>query len=288
MRDVAVIALLLVLVIVSAAAGYYVGNSSKQVVTTTTTSTQILSTTVRSTATLPITITETSGQPTTVTTTDYFVLNPKNESTSNLLPDGIMLTLSLNATKLVVGEKQQVTMSLRNTLGTSNSLQPMNDFRFYGLYVPFWGECTFIYPVEMVILKGNLNLIGLETYGYTEGPTDPDLGCMEGTTVNQFTFFPQSDQGNISGVYDVTDAELTTGPYQMAVDFATGGYWNMSNIALGPDTTYVFPVITPSNPLIFGRGPLIQPPSVPFSPGNYTVAVSDEWMQYAILHFTVF
>jgi len=280
-------ALVVVLVAGSLGVGYLGGTYGRQNTTTTvsTTSTLFVPTTLTSTTTLPTTSTETVTYSTTITSTRYLVLNPKNESTSTLSANGIQLTLSLNATELGVGQRLQVAMSLRNTLAKSVSLQPTDDFRFYGLYVPFWGACTLNYPVEMVILKGTYNLLGLLTYGYTRGPTDPIPMCMEGTLVNQFTFLLQSDQGNLSGVYDVTNTNTNTGPYPMVVDLSTGGYWNMSNIALGPNTTFVFPVSTPLE--TFGGGPLNQPPSVPFTPGNYTVAVSDEWGQYAILHFAV-
>jgi len=284
MRDEAVIALLLVLVIASAGGGYYVGNSSRQTVTTT--STQIISTTVLSTATLPIATTETSFQPTTVTSTDYLVLNPINESASTLAPDGIRLTLSVNASELEVGQKLQVSMSLKNTLTTSDTLQnTQSKWPFHGVYVSLWPECDTTQPAQMVILKGTYDLKGLQSNPYTSVSTDPLGWCTFYTVVTQFTFLPNSDDGATNGTfYSSSISHSNEGPFSEAVNFTTTGYWNMTSIAEGPVPTYVWPVNTPME--YYGGG-LSQPASVPFMVGNYTLAVSDEWGQYAILHFEV-
>lgn len=139
-----ILAVVIVVVIVgSLGVGFLAGGQMNVRTTTSTstaTSTQTLSTTVPTTVTSRITTTETSVYPTTIITTDYYLLNPKNESASSSLVNGTLLTLYLNATELGVSQKLQVSMSLRNTLTTSVSLQPTDNFRFYGLYVPFWGD----------------------------------------------------------------------------------------------------------------------------------------------------
>jgi len=61
----------------------------------------------------------------------------------------------------------------------------------------------------------------------------------------------------------------------MWLNFTTNGYWDLANQSQ-------------LNPPVLGMQIPPRPPiPTPFVPGAYTLAVSDEWGQAAVLHFTV-
>jgi hypothetical protein len=99
---------------------------------------------------------------------------------------------------------------------------------------------------------------------------------MEGWNVDHVIFQPQSDQVNITGIYDVTGTNQTLGPFHLVLNFTTNGYWDLQNLSkeLNP-------------PILGDQYPPRAVDSIPFVPGVYTVAVEDEWGQMVVLHFSV-
>ncbi len=196
------------------------------------------------------------------------------------LPDGIQLNLTLNSTSLLVGQKLHVTISIFNTLPQTNVIRTANDrhkyasnFQFLGVPVALWAPCFYDLPTQMVVLKGDYDLSGLQATANVPFY----YMCMEAVNVDHVIFQPTSDQASLTGIYDVDSSNQTLGPFTLAQNFTTGGYWNLQSLA----GELNIPIIGS------GANPNTPPDSTPFVPGQYTVAAADEWGQVAILHFSV-
>jgi hypothetical protein len=208
----------------------------------------------------------------------HFTVSPWNGApsvypgTSVYSSNGLRLTLSTNSTELVVGQGLNVTLSIDNTLGSVNSVKPSNDWLMHGVPVGLWPPCYFGLPAEAAVLQGNFSTRDISsaaniTFSYI---------CMEGVNVDHVVFQPNSDQVNLTGLYDVTSTNQTLGPFHMSLSFTTGGYWNLQNLSQQLNI-----------PILGEQYPPRPPASVPFSPGVYTIAVGDEWGQVALIHVTV-
>ena len=195
---------------------------------------------------------------------------PSSSSVSS--PNGLRLTVSANATEITVGQKLNVSLSIVNTLPEVNTLKPSNDWLLHGVPVALWPPCYFGLPAEAAVLQGNYDSQDIKSaanvaFSYT---------CMEGVNVDHVIFQPNSDQANLTGLYDVTGTNESLGPFHMSLDFTTGGYWNLQNLS------------RELNIPILGEPYLPRPPAyIPFAPGVYTIAVADEWGQVGIVHVTV-
>ncbi|MGD0637288.1 MAG: hypothetical protein ABSA72_04540 [Nitrososphaerales archaeon] len=195
--------------------------------------------------------------------------SPTTSSTTAV--GGLRLTESVNASTIAVGQSLNISVSILNTLPVTNDISAAKDWSFQGIPVALWPACYFGLPAEAVVLQGNYSLqdlgrVASVPFGYE---------CMEAVAIDHVIFQPNSDQVNMTGVYDVTGSNGTMGPFRMADAFTTAGYWNLASLA------------TQTNSPIIGEGQPNPPASIAFSPGVYTIAVEDEWGQTAILHVTV-
>jgi len=208
----------------------------------------------------------------------HFTVSPWNGAqnvypgTSVYSSNGLRLTLSTNSTELVVGQGLNVTLSIDNTLGSVNSVKPSNDWLMHGVPVALWPPCYFGLPAEAAVLQGNFSAGDISsaanvTFSYM---------CMEGVNVDHAVFQPNSDQVNLTGLYDVTSANQTLGPFHLSLSFTIRGSWNLQNLSHQLNI-----------PILGEQYPPRPPASIPFSPGVYTVAVGDEWGQVALIHITV-
>lgn len=186
--------------------------------------------------------------------------------------NGLQLIVSSNASVLAVGQFLNVSLSIVNTLPVVNQVKSSNDWLMHGVPVALWPPCYFDLPAEAAVLQGNYSMQDIETaanvtFSYI---------CMEGVNVDHVIFQPNSDQVSLTGLYDVTQENQTLGPFHMSLSFTTGGYWNLQNLSSELNV-----------PILGEQYPPRPPAYTPFSPGEYTVAVADEWGQMALLHFLV-
>jgi len=194
-------------------------------------------------------------------------------ASSTLAANGLQLGLSINATRVIMGQSLRVNVSLSNALPVVNDLAVSNDWQFHGIPVALWQACYFVLPAQIAILKGNYSLEEMPSltnasFQYT---------CAEGGTVNHVVFRPNSDLANLTGYYCVGGCgNVTVGQFRLDLNFTTTGYWDLQSLskALNPPAVAKTVGIAPS-------------PSQTFVPGIYTVAVADEWGQFEILHFQV-
>lgn len=195
-------------------------------------------------------------------------------NTSSVSPVGdTQLSLVLNSTSLQVGQKLNVAISISNARPRVSVVRTASDWEFQGVPVALWPPCYFGIPAQVVVLQGDYGLQQLKAIA----DVPFNYVCMESVSVDHAIFQPMSDQVNLTGIYDVTGANQTLGPFQLEKNFTTSGYWNLQGLA----GELNIPVIGD------GANPNVPPNSTSFSPGVYTVGVADEWGQDVLLHFTV-
>lgn len=187
-------------------------------------------------------------------------------------PNGLRLSVSSNASELAVGQHLNVSLSIVNTLPKVNTVKPSNDWLMHGVPVALWPPCYFGLPAQVTVLQGNYSAQTIQAatnvaFNYI---------CMEGVNVDHVIFQPNSDQVNLTGLYDVTGENQTLGPFHMSLSFTTGGYWDLQNLSRELNI-----------PILGEQYPPRSPAYIPFTLGEYTVAVADEWGQVALLHFSV-
>jgi hypothetical protein len=173
---------------------------------------------------------------------------------------------------IAVGQSLDVSLSIVNTLPEVNVLKPSNDWLLHGVPIALWPPCFPGLPAEAAVLQGNYDAQDIQsaanvTFSYV---------CMEGVSVDHVIFQPNSDQVNLTGLYDVTQTNQTLGPFHMSLSFTTGGSWNLQNLSSELNI-----------PILGEQYPSRPPAYIPFTPGEYTIAVADEWGQVAIVHLTV-
>ncbi len=186
--------------------------------------------------------------------------------------NGLRLAVSSNASTITVGQELNISLSIVNALPHVNVVKPSNDWLLRGVPVALWPPCYFGLPAEAAVLQGDYDSQNIQsaanvTFSYV---------CMEGVNVDHVIFQPNGDQVNLTGLYDVTGTNQSLGPFHMSLSFTTGGYWNLQNLSRELNI-----------PILGEQYPPRSPAYVPFSPGEYTIAVADEWGQVAILHVTV-
>jgi hypothetical protein len=186
--------------------------------------------------------------------------------------NGLRLTVSSNATELTVGQSLNVSLSIVNTLTKVNTVKPSDDWLMHGVPVALWPACYFGLPAQVAVLQGNYSAQSIQAatnvaFNYI---------CMEAVKVDHVIFQPNSDQVSLTGLYSVSGANQSLGPFHMSLSFTTGGYWNLQNLSAELNI-----------PILGEQYPPRQPAYIPFSPGEYTVAVADEWGQIVLLHFSV-
>jgi hypothetical protein len=190
---------------------------------------------------------------------------------STTFAQGLDLTESVSASTIRTGENLSISISILNTLPSTYEINASNDWPFQGVPIGLWPTCDIGPSLEAVVLNGNYTLQDLQKVAYLF------LGntfCQGGMFVDHVIFQPRSDQANITGTSFANQTQAL-GPYRMALNFTTAGYWNLTSLAGKVDA----PVIGGSQP---------APPSyIAFSPGVYTVALDDEWGQAVIMHVMV-
>ena len=193
-------------------------------------------------------------------------------SSSITSPSGIQLNLEVNSSSLQVGQELNIRISIVNTLPKTNIIKSSDDFRFQGIPVALWPPCYFVLPAQVVVLTGSYDLQGLHSVANRSF----DYNCAEGSGVDHVVFQPHSNLVNITGIQDVMgEGNQTQGPLILSINFTTKGSWDLQSLA------------NQLNKPIIGDGG-IPPDSPPFVPGEYTIAVADEWGEVVIQHLTVF
>ncbi len=257
-----------ILVVASLGAGYLADNADRNTETVTSVSTYTL--TSHQTVTSTSTSTSTEVAP--------FVPDAATAVGSNGTA-GVDLLLAVNATNLKVGQRLGVEVSLFNPLPSASSVpvSTANDWpwghpgqdNFSGIPVIFGDPCNPYAFVRTVVLKGD--------YTPQELPSAANSSlawqCAEGEAPENMTFSPESSLANVtvSGNF----GNFTLAPRIMSISFTTDGYWDLSKFSEQLN-----------QPLICL--PCQNPPiATPFVPGVYTLAVSDQWGQVAVLHLTV-
>lgn len=185
-------------------------------------------------------------------------------------PNGIRLTLSIDTMRIAAGQNLTVSVSLFNTLSKANSIATSDHWPFKGVSVALWPPCddaNLTTPVEAVVIKGDYTMTNITTAANVNFPVD----CREYVNVDHAIFQPSSSEANLTGIYDVSRTNQTIGPFQLSTSFTTSGYWDISK----------------PQGMINNQNPPLPPATAAFVPGEYTVAVADEWGQAVILHFVV-
>jgi hypothetical protein len=247
------------------------------------------------TYTLAVSLTGTSTTTTTlarVTSTTTVTTSQTSQAVAAVAPNGLRLSTSINATEITAGEKLGISISVFNTLSTTDGFNLQRSFEFsdpgeegnwtfYGVPIATWPECdgyVWPYPIAVVVLSGNYTAQQLASTANTTLPLPCDDGWSP--SIPYIIFEPNGDGVNLTAQFDGGAGIHTLGQFQLASNFTISGYWNLINLAEGANSTYVCePATSNSCPSL--------PPSTPFGPGVYTVGVADEWGQYDVLHFQV-
>jgi hypothetical protein len=228
-----------------------------------------------------------------LTVTDLSTTIDNQTVASTLGSNGLELLVSMNATQITVGDSLRISVSLFNTLSSSNRVQTSTDWPFRGVPLSLWEDCygtpasaqgiNFTAPAEVVVLPGDYAKANISTVANVNFPYE---SCHEGANIDHVLFQPISSEANLTGLSTgyAQSANLTTGPYQVSKSFNTNGYWNLRDNRFINDTGRAFPAFIS---YVEPQPPLLSPTATPFAPGLYTVAIADEWGQEVILHLTV-
>jgi hypothetical protein len=214
----------------------------------------------------------------------------------------LQLLVATNSTELLAGEHLGVAIDLVNTLTTQNEVPPWDlgsnvSWGFAGFPVAVWPDCVYYLPLEFNVFEGNYTVASLAAS--EPGVVPENIGCMENENVSQLVFQARSDEVNVTAYYAApccltngtnTTSSTTEPPadyrmeWRMESSFTVGGYWNASAVYNPFDLASTG---VGSNAFTFGYPEVPPLGQNPFSPGVYTLAVSDEWGQVALIHFTV-
>lgn len=206
------------------------------------------------------------------------------------------LRVIINSTDLHAGQSLNITVSLFNAQSTTYniSIPSTGPFLQYGFKVSafpisMWGPCMFPEPVEFVIVKGNYSLGEMEQLA--RNTSTPSVVCMEGGSMSSIAFQPNSDVANLSGSFCTVGCYNYHETTRLVSNFTVKGYWGYPlNSSEAQD------LFTPVGGCLPGHGgcgigfqyPEVGPiAQAPFSPGEYTLVVSDAWGQVELLQFAV-
>jgi hypothetical protein len=190
---------------------------------------------------------------------------------STTFVQGLDLTESVSASTISPGENLSISISILNTLPATYEISASNAWPFQGVPIGLWPTCYIGPSLEVVVLNGNYTLQSLEKVANVFlGNTS----CQGGMFVDHVIFQPRSDQANIAGSSFANQTQIL-GPYRMALNFTTAGYWDLPSLA------------GKVNAPVIGGSQSAPPSYIAFSPGVYTVAVGDEWGQAVIMHVMV-
>jgi hypothetical protein len=221
------------------------------------------------TSTLTQTASIVAIQSTTLIVTSTRSITTGNSMASALSTNGLELTVSTNASSLREGQSLEINAEIYNTLPKIDDLSAANEWAFRGLPVAVWSPCYYQLPLQIAVVEGNFTLGELNAtkeYG-------SNITCFDSYTIDNAVFQPNSDQVNVTGIFQgEVNVNNTVGPFELNANVTTSGYWDLQNLSKG----LTIPVLLDS-----------QVPSIPFSPGIYTIAVEDEWGQAVVLNLTV-
>jgi hypothetical protein len=210
------------------------------------------------------------------------------------LTHGLQLRVATNSTELMAGQHLGISIDLVNTLPMENEVPPWDvgsnvSWGFAGFPVAVWPDCIYYLPLEFNVFKGNYTATSLAASD--PGVVPENIGCKENESVSQLVFQPESDEVNVTAYYAVDIGPNETNPaanyrmqWRMESNFTVGGYWNATEVYNPFDLAST---AVGSNIFTFGYPEVPPLGQTPFSPGAYTLAVSDEWGQVAIIPFTV-
>ncbi len=181
----------------------------------TTSSSQASTQQITSSQTSSSTSSATSSTSTTLTLPDIPLISGNSTTDSS----DIRLSLSINATRLEVGQTLAMNATLSSISPGPNSESVSNDtWAFEGVPIAFWGQCMpdphESTPLEIVVLNGyytssNITSIADHPFLYAAGP------CMEFGAVHDIILLPNSFKANLTedapdGVGDTTYGPVNT------------------------------------------------------------------------------
>lgn len=227
--------------------------------------------------------------------------NQSSFSSSSMSPQGVVLNVSINNTKLHAGQKLGITVDLFNNLSRVNDVSTIfplsitSNFSLTAFPISTWPWCV-QEPIQFMVVKGNYNLTQLQTMSVNS--SYPDFLCNRALQVNSINFEPKSVVVNVSG--DFCTANCTYGgdmaltPYsynftRLYATFAINGSWTYPLTSSEANDIFT-PVPNPgctANCVSFQYpevGPIAQDL---FSVGKYTLVVEAEWGQTILMHFAV-
>jgi hypothetical protein len=272
MRKEVTLVVVTILVIASLTIGYLAGNSARSTETITSTSTSVGTSILTSRQTVTSVATAVS------TVITPFVAGAAATAIGSNGNSGVDLILALNATALKVGQSLDVDVSLFNARPSVGVVLNSTDWPWgrygyinaSGIPIIFGSRCSGDPFVDAVVLQGNYTL------GELPSAANSTLTwmCPEGAMFEHMTFEPESSVANVTETYS-PPTNVTLAPSSMSISFTTDGYWNLTTI------------VSYDSPIICFTCTTNLPVATPYVPGVYTVAVSDEWGQVALLHVAV-
>jgi hypothetical protein len=216
-----------------------------------------------------------------------YLVGTANQRTVTLVPSsssagGLELRVSLNATRLGIGQRLGITVSLYNTLSSEFNLTASNEWKVLGFPIAMWSPCLYSEPVEFMIVKGNYSLAELQTTS-TNSSTYSG-GCMEGGGVTHLLFHPDSSIADLMGSF----CTAVCSPLRNAVDSLVSNFTVNGSWVYPINSTQANDVYTPVDGGFSFQYPEVSPVSAhSFVPGVYTFVASDEWGQTDVLYFSV-
>jgi hypothetical protein len=214
---------------------------------------------------------------------------------------GIQLRVGVNDTNLHVGQNLSISVSLFNTLSTQNNLSlspfpldtpnsiPLGEI--LGFPIAVWGGCLSPEPIQFIIVKGSYSLGELEDMSINS--SSPGIVCMEGGIGRTIEFQPNSDVATVEGDFCTANCQPNQWPsLTVESNFTVNGYWGLplngseSNDILTPGPSCVINGVA-TRCVTFNYPEVAPITHAPFSPGKYTLAVSDVWGQTDLLYFNV-
>ena len=225
---------------------------------------------------------------------------------------GLELRVNINATELRTNQRLGISISLYNPLPSELNLSipcstenpSANRSAMFGCPVvalpvfpiAMLPSCDLLQPVGFFLVKGYYNLDSLKLLSRgspDEGTFDPYDVCSGGAIPEQYVFQPLSTQASLTGWTWLSNdyPHQSLGTNGMNSTFSVNGYW-VYPLSDKEESEILTPSYTGcSSPQPCGNGfnyPEVGPIAAhPFSSGDYTLVVEDEWGQTVILHFLV-
>ena len=215
---------------------------------------------------------------------------------------GLQLLVGVNSTDLSVGQELHISVELRNNNDSERQVSPVgipanasdlasfeDTWRFHGWPIAVWPGCTLQLPLQFIVIQGNYtsDTLSQAVNASLVHPGPVGAACIETENVTGLVFQPSSDLVNMSSIYvaanDVRTYTEASTIYRMESNFTVSGYWDEGSL----NTLDLFSTPVGTTGATFGTPEVAPLGQTQFVVGVYTLAVSDEWGQLAILHFTV-